>query len=244
MRLRKQYKDKKEAQHKGPSYFFQTWGTHCYKWAACFRVFPHANADTNNLVESYHNNLKNNYIKKTGGLKARRMDWLIWSLTHVIHDVYYRGEKARDLGLDRRQITAIYKHSNSIIMKAKRIPDDHLRVDACGWKATCKSSTDEGVLYNLIATQATEWLSGGVCNCAHSRGGNVCKHHAKWLIQRHGDVRVFNHLAGRSVSPPGAPSAPHEADSALPGPHSDSSVGPQVSVALLEGTPQTHLCLV
>jgi hypothetical protein len=48
------------------------------------RDFPHANQDTNNVVESYHSYLKTNFLSNRRKKCDRRMDWLFYIfLTNV-----------------------------------------------------------------------------------------------------------------------------------------------------------------
>lgn len=44
------------------SYFCDNYGNRADKWAKCFRMFDHADTDTNMYVESFHNKLKTTYL--------------------------------------------------------------------------------------------------------------------------------------------------------------------------------------
>lgn len=57
-------------------------------WAKNYRIFPHANQETNASIESYHFHIKSHYLNDRSKRCTRRMDWLLHALLHRVEPFY------------------------------------------------------------------------------------------------------------------------------------------------------------
>ena len=57
-------------------------------WEKGCRDLPHANQETNNVVESYHCYMKTNFLCDRRKKCARRMDWLLYTLLTSVEPCY------------------------------------------------------------------------------------------------------------------------------------------------------------
>lgn len=58
-------------------------------WIKVASEFPHARQDTNATIESYHRFMKQRQALNKKTLMPRRLDWLIWMLTHDLANHYW-----------------------------------------------------------------------------------------------------------------------------------------------------------
>ena len=57
-------------------------------WVEGCRNLPHANQETNNLVEAYHCFLKSNFLSDRRKKCGRGMDWLLYQLLKNVEPYY------------------------------------------------------------------------------------------------------------------------------------------------------------
>ena len=86
------------------------------------REFPHANQETNNVVESYHCYLKTNFLSDRRKKCARRMDWLLYMLLTSVEPCYRFKEILKKEGYLNNYKKE--KQFESSVEKARRIPDN------------------------------------------------------------------------------------------------------------------------
>ncbi|KAG2216254.1 hypothetical protein INT45_013797, partial [Circinella minor] len=65
------------------TYMFDYYYPKREKWSKAWREGIHFH--TNNLIESWHNQLKTHYLKKT---RKHRIDYIVWLITQVVDCVY------------------------------------------------------------------------------------------------------------------------------------------------------------
>ena len=90
-------------------------------WVKGYRDFPHANQETNNVVESYHYYLKTNFLSDRRKKCSRRMDWLIYVLLTNVEPCYRFKEILKKEGFLNNYKKE--KQLESSMEKEKRIPD-------------------------------------------------------------------------------------------------------------------------
>ena len=84
------------------------------------RDFPHANQETNNVVESYHCYLKAGFLCDRRKKCARRMDWLLYMLLTSVEPCYQFKAIFKKEGY----LNNYKKQFESSMEKAIKIPDD------------------------------------------------------------------------------------------------------------------------
>ena len=150
------------------------------KWALCFRNFPHAGTDTNMFVESFHNKLKTNYMKRQ---KNRRVDDLLEMLLAVEKDDYWRHksdvffEQGVGTGDDDRH------------KRGMTIPHTDVKEECDRWMVT--SQTAPSTLYSVkrvmdvcvfdhCVSKCAEVACAGLCGhlytCSCKDKSDICKH--------------------------------------------------------------------
>ncbi|CDH61222.1 hypothetical protein RO3G_15174 [Lichtheimia corymbifera JMRC:FSU:9682] len=97
------------------AYFSAQWMTSNKSrlWAACYQLDTYTNMETNNYVESWHNQLKSVYLKR---YRVHRLDYIVFVLVtkvefDLLHDVQRRAAKVgpqtkRDLELAKTKLKA------------------------------------------------------------------------------------------------------------------------------------------
>jgi hypothetical protein len=90
-------------------------------WVKGCRDFPHANQETNNVVESYHNYLKTKFLSDRRKKCAHRMDWLFYILLKNVEPCYRFKEILKEKGYLNNYKKE--KQLESSIEKDRRIPD-------------------------------------------------------------------------------------------------------------------------
>ncbi|XP_065899007.1 uncharacterized protein [Dysidea avara] len=71
-------------------YFSDHYQSRAEKWATCHQHFKHGDTDTNMYLESFHNQLKTNYLN---GKVNRRVDFLIHHLLEYEKDQFFRYKR-------------------------------------------------------------------------------------------------------------------------------------------------------
>ena len=143
-------------------------------WVKGCRDFPHANQETNNVVESYHCYLKTKFLSDRRKKCARRMDWLLYILLTNV-EPYYRFKEILTaegyLNNYRKEMQL-----ESSMEKARRIPDSdccpHESILHAYWVRS-QSKCDKQY---LVTWYRTNFIA---CDCPWSIRGNICKHAIK-----------------------------------------------------------------
>jgi hypothetical protein len=153
-------------------------------WVKGCRDFPHANQETNNVVESYHSYLKTNFLSDRRKKCARRMDWLFYILLTNVEPCYRFKEILKKEGYLNNYKKE--KQLESSIEKARRIPDSdckpHESISHAYW---VRSQTKPNKKY-LVTWYRTNFIA---CDFPWSIHNNICKHAIKvdWLYSSLGD---------------------------------------------------------
>ena len=172
------------------------------------RDFPHANQETNNVVESYHCYLKTIFLCDRRKKCARRMDWLFYMLLTSVEPCYWFKEILKKEGYLNNYKKE--KQFESLVEKARKILDDdccpHESIPQSYWVRSQSIPTNK-YLFNWYSADFT------VCECPWSIRGNICKNAIKvnWLYLNssnseplcHQDAmdNTFNELPDISVEP-------------------------------------------
>eukprot|EP01018_Ginkgo_biloba_P014253 Gb_08179 [translate_table: standard] len=69
-----------------------------HMWAKSYRDFPHANQETNSVIESYHGFFKTKYLCDHRRKSNRHMDWLIYTLLKRVKLYYWNTQNIKDVG--------------------------------------------------------------------------------------------------------------------------------------------------
>ena len=88
------------------------------------RRLPHANHDTNNSTEFYHDALKRWLSEFRRGALEKRLDWLVWRLTIFIvsHNKYIEERKFKGF-IPNKKVEAIMSKG---VEKVCNIPNDNI----------------------------------------------------------------------------------------------------------------------
>ena len=107
------------------NYFVTYYASRHEKWASCCRDFPHADTDSNMMLESFHNKLKTVCMDRR---LNKRLDYLIMLLLKIEKDEYWR-HKRDNIYLGTISVPKKFKKRNE---KGMLISDD--------WVLKCSSS--------------------------------------------------------------------------------------------------------
>eukprot|EP01018_Ginkgo_biloba_P003021 Gb_18533 [translate_table: standard] len=81
-------------------YLYDNWildnKLHMYMWEKYYRDFPHANKETNSVIESYHGFFKIKYL--CDHRKICCMDWLIYTFLKRVELYYWNTQNIKDAG--------------------------------------------------------------------------------------------------------------------------------------------------
>ncbi|KAF8585202.1 hypothetical protein K439DRAFT_1660372 [Ramaria rubella] len=163
-------------QHDWVTYMEQEWVHHKECWARAWRQHAHYGIDTNNFVESWHSNLKKNYI---GWMRKQRVDFMICLLTQDIEPDYMRAHIRIGLGFKGRAMCKAERenrrkadelNSEDAVERVRELNEEQIQVE---------SFSQEGVVYTIRVDD------GGICACdchAFTHSCLPCKH--MFLAQR------------------------------------------------------------
>lgn len=148
--------------------------THTERWAKVFRIFPHANQDTNTIIESYHCMLKTQYIHKHQKKCTHKMNHLYFTLVYRMEPFYRIKQKLQEFSFIRN-----YKvHSlQKSIDKSQAILDDDC----------IANETRLGYYFVKSQTTRNYYVDGPfndqlyMCDFPWALQGNTCKHALKVL---------------------------------------------------------------
>ena len=137
------------------------------KWAMCYRNFPHGQVNTTGHIESFHNRLKKNYLKRKVN---KRLDDLINILCEMEWEDYCTRTREACLGLTALPQSTLERHQRSTHIPddfVEKLDDDHFEI---------KSSTTEGDFYAIVRhiTQCTADLCFAKCQSLPCSG--LCAH--------------------------------------------------------------------
>lgn len=148
-------------------------------WMKAYRKdIYYAAMDTNNYVESWHNNLKTHFLRQH---KRIRGDRLIYILTHVVIEHFKGDEAERTFRVGRRSTGEImdiarYREvksmtTDTIITQVLRIPTE---LPGNQFRYGFFSFTNPGLLYDIVVNDRNMIIS---CSCPYFlRIRRVCKH--------------------------------------------------------------------
>ena len=102
------------------SYFQQYYLSRPFKWAMCYRNFPHANTNINMYVECFHNRLKTFFMERKPN---KRIDDLIDMLLKIEEDDYMRRQR---MLLDETEVSYNSSNNESRHTKATKIADNEV----------------------------------------------------------------------------------------------------------------------
>ncbi|KAF9119393.1 hypothetical protein BGX30_003867 [Mortierella sp. GBA39] len=130
----------------------------------------YAGMDTNNFVESWHNQLKSHFLR---GHNRGRGDRLIYVLSHDV-DSFFQAEGMRSqVRFGRHSKGETFDRKQQRFLARKTQEELRAMVIYIDGKYVMRSFTVEGVLYNI--TLDSNRIMG--CNCTHFiRTRRVCKH--------------------------------------------------------------------
>lgn len=142
------------------------------RWMKAYRTgIYYAGMDTNNYVESWHNQLKSHFLR---GHNRGRGDRLIYVLSHDVNS-FYKSEGMRGrvrFGRHSKGETLDIKQHKCL--KGKSEEELHLMVICLDGKYIVRSFSVDSVLYNISVRPNREI---GGCSCTYFvRTSRVCKH--------------------------------------------------------------------
>lgn len=143
------------------------------KWASAFRNFPHFNVNENMLVESFHNTLKNKYLR---GKPPRRVMSLIEALVHYENAQHMRLKKEELLGICLQEgglkITAA--HADGM-----KISNDDVEtiIEGQQWRVRSQEPKTRNVFYSVSRKKDyCDLLDHCYEHCWWKKCENLCLH--------------------------------------------------------------------
>ncbi|KIJ25137.1 hypothetical protein M422DRAFT_273914 [Sphaerobolus stellatus SS14] len=167
------------------------------RWAQAWRQHAHEGIDTNNYIESWHSNLKRNYL---GRIRRQRVDFLIRLLSEEIEPDYNRAHIRTGIGFGTRYLNKAEqegkKSAETLIFSEA---EARVRVVSAEL-AMVDSFTKDDIDYE-VKIRDNSFVA---CSCpAFSRSGLICKH--MFLAQR---VTTYNIQLEKSILPAAVVSDP------------------------------------
>ncbi|XP_057960007.1 uncharacterized protein LOC131152257 isoform X2 [Malania oleifera] len=158
-------------------YFRIQWLPRIELWVNGVRTLPVASQEPHAAIESYHLRLKSKLFNELHANPLPRVDWLIHTLTTVLHSLYWFNQYCIETGYfedSRDQFLLTNPWSQAL-----QIPDVDMLLDEENLQlAKVISQTDRNVAYTI-------WNPGSefsICDCPWSMSGNLCKHVIKVAI--------------------------------------------------------------
>ena len=147
-------------------------------WALCYRNFPHGNANTNMLVESFHNRLKTFYMNR---IPNRRLDDLVNLLLHIEKDDYLRRKKgllykdcedSNTFGIGSRHERGMKISDQDVLVHVYE--DEDGASNSVFWTVKSQSKCSESYTVKLL----TEFCSIDLCmeSCVELCCSGLCAH--------------------------------------------------------------------
>ncbi|KIJ32606.1 hypothetical protein M422DRAFT_265491 [Sphaerobolus stellatus SS14] len=155
-------------------YMREEWIPKKERWAGAWRKHAHHGVDTNNFIESWHSNLKKNYI---GRGRRQRIDYIIHILSQDVVPDYMRAHVRSGLGFRGR-------HLCEAEMKAKKLADElpyadastrviELESESTDTMVQVESFTQDDIYYTITIEE--EKITSCTCS-AYTESLLTCKH--------------------------------------------------------------------
>ncbi|KIJ33949.1 hypothetical protein M422DRAFT_264088 [Sphaerobolus stellatus SS14] len=155
-------------------YMREEWIPKKERWAGAWRKHAHHGVDTNNFIESWHSNLKKNYI---GRGRRQRIDYIIRILSQDVVPDYMRAHVRSGLGFRGR-------HLCEAEMKAKKLADElpyadastrviELESESTDTMVQVESFTQDDIYYTITIEE--EKITSCTCS-AYTESLLTCKH--------------------------------------------------------------------
>lgn len=156
------------------------------KWAAAYVIEEHAHMQTNNYIESWHNQLKSVYLKR---IRNRRLDRLVYILSNDVESDMKTEVRRIDSEAGRMGPELRLRRKREIA--AGSIPNDRLneminQVDENQYNV--ESFTQEDIMYSVLIGSESGRISS--CSCSYFKFNHrVCKH--MFLLKRKINIPVL-----------------------------------------------------
>ncbi|KAK3919267.1 Wilms tumor protein-like protein [Frankliniella fusca] len=162
--------------------YFEAYEPRKQKWAKCFRNFPHGNIDTTGHLESFHNRLKTEYMKRKPN---KRVDDLIQLLLLMEEDDYNTRNLEAILGYFESPEQLRSRHVNGLAMDDSCIRQE---TDSVWFVKSATCSKTEYMVFKIQDSCQTDHcfdkckelacpsLCGHLYSCTCPDRCPVCKH--------------------------------------------------------------------
>ncbi|KAL3675587.1 hypothetical protein R1sor_025535 [Riccia sorocarpa] len=160
-------------------YYEKNWHNRINRWAKAYRMYAHANQESQGSIERWHATLKQYLRGSKKGKMSRRVVWLVSMLTDKIEPFYYCSAELKQQGHLRNRIVASLVIA--AIRKARDIPitDVIQCVEQNGKKiALVTSQSRRDCLHEVRGWDSDDCT----CTCGFSIQGNACKHQIRCLM--------------------------------------------------------------
>lgn len=148
------------------------------RWSSAWRDFPHESIGTNNFIESWHNQLKTNYL---GFMRRQRLDFLIHVLAKKVYPDFKHAHFQVLVGYAVRRKTKAERMARSKAM-AWDIEDAQDMVDIQEVDqdiiVEVQSFEVDDVWYHLILSTNDNHDNPSIkgCSCVVGQAEEICKH--------------------------------------------------------------------
>ncbi|KAI7846621.1 hypothetical protein BDC45DRAFT_583432 [Circinella umbellata] len=173
------------------TYMFDYYYPKREKWSKVWR--EGVQFHTNNLIESWHNQLKTHYLKRT---RKHRIDYIVWVLTQVVDCAYRQSilqvfHGFEDVGLTKEEKK---RHKTAYELDDDTATEYISAVDA--QKIYVKSFTKENIYYEIVVREGVLHS----CTCPDFYFNRIlCKH--IFLCNSVRDIPLHHVGISRSIQP-------------------------------------------
>lgn len=163
-----------ETQPSFVAYYKREWHKKIDRWAVKFRLYNHANQNTNGGIERWHHTLKVELKADKTTVRGRSIPWLIERLK-AIENHYWCMSANKFQGRLRNR--TVEQHVHKCLNRAKAIPDHFVSLFESG-SSQCASVKSMSTKYTTFKEHVvTDWnWDACQCTCGYSVKGNACKH--------------------------------------------------------------------
>ncbi|XP_018896732.2 uncharacterized protein [Bemisia tabaci] len=154
------------------------------KWSRCHRNFPHGEVNTIGYLDSFHNRLKTEYLKRKVN---KRLDDLILILYDIERDDHCTRLKEADVGFSVQHQDILERHKRGLLMKDNMIVE---QIEDRLWEIKSVDTKSCEICYierckelcnlEMCSSKCTEAKCHGLCShifvCSCSDHHPLCKH--------------------------------------------------------------------
>ena len=165
------------------NYMTRQWKPSRQRWSSAWRKFPHDAINTNNFVESWHNQLKRNYL---GLMRRQRLDFLVFVLARRVYPDFKQAHFQVLAGYATRRRS---KAEQEAYRKAMEWPledaNDMVDLEDSSFQAPTievQSFTSDEKWYQLAINNIDDSFCIDGCTCPVGESDDLCKH--MFLAQR------------------------------------------------------------